>query len=66
MGPVLVWIFQRREQSLAPAGIQTTIPWVATLLPSHYSDYAIPAYIPSYSYWKQATVKNFHYWMSTH
>ena len=36
----------REEKNLAPAGIQTMIPWVSTLLPCHYSDYATLACIP--------------------
>jgi hypothetical protein len=59
MSPEQVWIFQTGEKSLASAGIQITIPWVCTLLPSHYSDYVIPACVPSYSYWKQSAAKNF-------
>ena len=38
--------FCREEKNLASTGIETMIPWVSTLLPCHYSDYAIPAYIP--------------------
>jgi len=38
--------FFREEKNLAPAGIQTMIPWMSTLLPRHYSDFAILACIP--------------------
>jgi hypothetical protein len=38
--------FFREGKNLAPARIQTMIPWVSTLLPCHYSDYAVLACIP--------------------
>jgi hypothetical protein len=36
----------RDEKNLAPAGIQTMIPWMSTLLPFHCSDCVILACIP--------------------